>query len=56
MYVHPLHDIVRKGPVPATTFGRAESDRAVRIYHNKTKANLGPEVMAMNNWGIDRSG
>lgn len=47
-YVHPPHDIERKSPMPDTSFGRAESDRAVRRYHRKTRANLGPEVIAIN--------
>lgn len=41
-YVHPPHVIVRNKPVPATSFGRAELGRAVRMYQRNTKANRGP--------------
>ena len=47
-YVHPPQVIVLKRPVPATIFGKVEFGVDVRIYHRKTRANRGPEVMAIN--------
>jgi hypothetical protein len=55
-YVHPPHVIVLKRPVPATIFGKVEFGFAVRMYQRKTRANRGPEVIAMNIWNTERSG
>jgi hypothetical protein len=56
MYVHPPHVIVLKRPVPATTFGKVEFGLEVRTYQRKTRANRGPEVMAIKIWKTERSG
>lgn len=48
--------IVLKRPVPATTLGKVEFGFEVRTYQRKTRANRGPEVMAMRIWKTERSG
>lgn len=55
-YVQPPHVNVLKMPMPATSFGRFEFGLVVRKYHRPTRANLGPDVMAMKTIKTDRSG
>lgn len=56
MYVQPPQVNVRKMPTPATNFGREEFRLRVRTYHKATRANRGPEVIAMKTWKTERSG
>src|SRR5690348_224147 len=55
-YVHPPHVNVLKIPVPAMILGRFEFGLAVKKYQRVTRANRGPEVMAMKTMKTDRSG
>ena len=43
-------------PTPATNLGKVEFGRAVRMYHRKTRAKRGPEVIAIKTWKKDLSG
>jgi hypothetical protein len=56
MYVQPPHVSVLKMPKPATTLGNVLPGLAVNRYHRPTRANLGPEVIAIKSINADRSG
>ena len=48
--------IVLNKPVARTNFGSVEFGLAVKMYHRNTRANLGPEVIAIKIWKTERSG
>lgn len=56
MYVHPPHVRVRNKPQKATKPGNLDAGFRDRRYQKPTRANLGPDVMAMKSWKKDRSG
>jgi hypothetical protein len=57
-YVHPPQVSVRKRPTPTINLGSElfRPCRLVRTYHSATRANRGPDVIAMKIWKTERSG
>ncbi len=55
-YVHPPHVNVLRTPADAMIPGRFDFGLLVKRYHSATRANRGPEVIAMKNMKTDLSG